>query len=304
MNSSTYTSPTSPYPIIACPDSPYYESSVPSANQKQFIKKLMEILSDITNSHLISWNQNGKSFIVKDTKAFSEEVLPKYFKSCNFNSFVRQLNMYNFHKVRNTTSAGDNESCEFENEYFIRNKPQLLCNIKRKSNEKDTDIKAQFAELRNKYFELFCYFKELQEEFQNLKIYYDRKIGLIVRNLNNNNINFSSPLNEITTMNGMNNMNGINNMNSMNIVNNVNEMSNMNNVAIPVIINTTEDESYNYLDSNNLNPINNNINPNTGATDDYRYSRLGANEFNCLSPSTTSTILSDDFGTNQCNGIY
>ncbi|ORX83387.1 winged helix DNA-binding domain-containing protein, partial [Anaeromyces robustus] len=98
------------------------------------------ILNDMSNSNLISWNQSGTTFIIKDTETFSQVILPKYFKTNNFNSFVRQLYMYNFHKVRNTNtkiSIDDYQSCEFENENFIRDKPYLLTNIKRKINEKD-----------------------------------------------------------------------------------------------------------------------------------------------------------------------
>lgn len=47
------------------------------------------------------WNDKGTTFIVKDTNEFSRTILPKHFKHCNFASFVRQLNKYDFHKVRN-----------------------------------------------------------------------------------------------------------------------------------------------------------------------------------------------------------
>lgn len=54
------------------------------------------------------WDPSGTTFLVKDTNEFSRSILPKHFKHNNFASFVRQLNKYDFHKIRsnNTTEDG------------------------------------------------------------------------------------------------------------------------------------------------------------------------------------------------------
>jgi len=75
--------------------------------------------------------------------------------------------MYNFHKVKNANSKGakgEDQVWEFENENFIRDKPHLLVNIRRKANEKDNSIQAQFYDLQNKYNELYIYVNHLRED--------------------------------------------------------------------------------------------------------------------------------------------
>jgi heat shock transcription factor 1 len=108
---------------------------------------------------IIFWNKDGKSFRVKDIKTLENEVLPKYFKHNNFTSFVRQLNMYNFSKSRNS-----DKSKEFRHKYFIRHHPELLNQITRKALElldnKDSasssqdGLQKEYKDLRLKYEQL------------------------------------------------------------------------------------------------------------------------------------------------------
>ncbi|KAI7848229.1 HSF-type DNA-binding-domain-containing protein [Circinella umbellata] len=92
--------------------------------------------------HLIAWTYTGSSFIVCNIAEFSRDVLPKHFKHNNFSSFVRQLNMYGFHKVnkspRGHRTLAENQIWEFSHPRFLRNRADLLDDIKRKAIEADT----------------------------------------------------------------------------------------------------------------------------------------------------------------------
>lgn len=59
-----------------------------------FLIKTFEIVDDPSTDHVISWGRGGVSFIVWDPKAFSANLLPRFFKHNNFSSFIRQLNTY------------------------------------------------------------------------------------------------------------------------------------------------------------------------------------------------------------------
>ncbi|XP_046631293.1 heat shock factor protein-like isoform X5 [Daphnia pulicaria] len=105
-------------------------SSVPA-----FLGKLWKLVEDPSTNHLISWNSNGLSFTIRDQARFARELLPLYYKHNNMASFVRQLNMYGFHKVVSVDSGGlkvDKDEMEFAHMYFLQGQEFLLEHIKRK----------------------------------------------------------------------------------------------------------------------------------------------------------------------------
>lgn len=100
-----------------------------------FVRKLFLILESEEYTSIISWSPDGKNFIVLDTNKFTTDILPKHFKHSNFASFVRQLNKYDFHKVKrkkNEVSEGIQNAWEFNHQYFRRHDEAGLDNIRRK----------------------------------------------------------------------------------------------------------------------------------------------------------------------------
>lgn len=59
-----------------------------------FVLKIYEMLADIQFKSLISWSNNGTSFIIHDNHKFAVDVLPRFFRHNNISSFVCQLNSY------------------------------------------------------------------------------------------------------------------------------------------------------------------------------------------------------------------
>ncbi|KAG1321438.1 hypothetical protein G6F62_010820 [Rhizopus arrhizus] len=104
--------------------------------QAAFVNKLYKMLEDPQAIELISWSSRGDLFSVSNPTSFSKYVLPQYFKHNNWQSFVRQLNMYGFHKVNDlihSNLTNENQTWEFKHPNFKRGAVGDLQNIKRKS---------------------------------------------------------------------------------------------------------------------------------------------------------------------------
>ncbi|KAL9553933.1 hypothetical protein MBANPS3_003049 [Mucor bainieri] len=104
--------------------------------QAAFVNKLYKMLEDPDTSDLIAWSSHGDLFSVSNPTAFSKSVLPQYFKHNNWQSFVRQLNMYGFHKVNDlihSNLTNENQTWEFKHPNFRRGAVGDLQHIKRKS---------------------------------------------------------------------------------------------------------------------------------------------------------------------------
>ncbi|KAG8963467.1 kinase-regulated stress-responsive transcription factor skn7 [Tulasnella sp. 408] len=119
--------PEPPPPIASVPRET--EDAGPPASD--FVKKLAKMLDDPNYSQVVSWGPKGDCFVVKDMTEFTKSILPRMFKHSNFASFVRQLNKYDFHKIKNSDEFGD-QCWTFQHPDFQRSNRDALENIKRK----------------------------------------------------------------------------------------------------------------------------------------------------------------------------
>ena len=93
------------------------------SNQKKmnkaesFLSKLHDILSDNNYNEIIHWDTDGRRIIICDVNNLCNVVLPKFYKHHNYSSFVRQLNMYGFHKSKGLITNGE----RYEHESFNKN---------------------------------------------------------------------------------------------------------------------------------------------------------------------------------------
>ncbi|KAJ2020705.1 Flocculation suppression protein [Coemansia sp. S680] len=134
MNTNTSDSPASPPPAeeVAGGSKPRL---LIQRTHAAFVSKLYAMVADGSTDKLISWTAEGDCFKVTDPAEFARIVLPAYFKHGNWPSFVRQLNMYGFHKINDLAYGGifgDTQLWMFKHPHFQRGElGQLQC-IKRR----------------------------------------------------------------------------------------------------------------------------------------------------------------------------
>lgn len=155
-----------------------------------FVKKLYQMLEIQDYRDVVRWTDSGESFVVLDNNEFTKFILPNHFKHSNFASFVRQLNKYDFHKVKQTaedktTKNYGDSAWEFKHPDFKINNIDALDNIKRKvsstqrkkppttnettgPSEEIENINNKLKDLENANLNLKADFKTLNDRYAEL----------------------------------------------------------------------------------------------------------------------------------------
>ncbi|TQV98235.1 Signal transduction response regulator, SKN7-like protein [Cordyceps javanica] len=106
-------------------------------NASEFVRKLFKMLEDPSHQDVARWGKDGDTFVVVEGEKFTRSILPKHFKHSNMSSFIRQLNKYDFHKVKPSADADgsppNGNVLEFKHPYFRVDSKDDLDNIRRKA---------------------------------------------------------------------------------------------------------------------------------------------------------------------------
>jgi len=102
--------------------------------KKSFLSKLYDILNNTTYKEIIYWNKEGKGIIIANVNEFSTMILPKYYNHSNYSSFVRQLNLYGFHKIQGVVKEGEGYEHDKLNKYSTMEDIKLILKAKKRKN--------------------------------------------------------------------------------------------------------------------------------------------------------------------------
>jgi hypothetical protein len=84
-------------------------SGVVSESEPSFPWKLHDMLEAAESnsfSHIVSWEPDGLSFKVHRSDEFVTKIMPLYFDQTKYESFRKQLNLYNFSRVARGSNIG------------------------------------------------------------------------------------------------------------------------------------------------------------------------------------------------------
>lgn len=122
----------------------------------KFPAKLWRIVNSC-RSGAISWDLDGDSIIV-ERKKFEDQYLKTgaLFKTSNFQSFIRQLNIYGFRKIptNGPKSQQDGATFIYKHDFFRRDHPDFLSEVVRNTAVRKTQRENAIKEVEAKHGKL------------------------------------------------------------------------------------------------------------------------------------------------------
>lgn len=151
-----------------------------------FVAKLHFLLSLDQSESFMHWNQDGSSFIITDTIEFTKTLLAKHFRHSNMASFVRQLNKYDFHKIKTTMMEDGTQSWEFSHSKFhrdnsdwhsIKRKEVSIVKIKEEQQEEEFEVPErkmmeEHEQMKRTIYDLQLQLDSLRSQFHNFQMHH------------------------------------------------------------------------------------------------------------------------------------
>jgi len=123
------------------------QETVKSTQQRvpKFLLKTYDLITDGNYSDCICWIEKGTAFAIKDKDFFENNILPQAFSHSKLSSFIRQLNMYDFVKLRHPIYQ-----LAWSHPLFQLNKRNELGNMLRRTNASYPKFQDAFSKLISK----------------------------------------------------------------------------------------------------------------------------------------------------------
>jgi hypothetical protein len=109
------------------------------------VEKLWKILEDTSSDDIVSWDEKGTQFCIKNRVVFAEKILPQYFAHNKFSSFTRQLSYFKFvrHQLSFPGKGGQQQAPYFSHPSFLRSDYQSAIQIRSTYKNKPKEPKSK-----------------------------------------------------------------------------------------------------------------------------------------------------------------
>lgn len=92
------------------------------------LMEMMQFADKQEKGFCVEWLDDGKSFIINNSKVFTDTIIPKFFKATKFSSFTRKLYRWGFRQINR--GIGPEDPIIFGNDNFQRDNLELMAEMR------------------------------------------------------------------------------------------------------------------------------------------------------------------------------